>query len=210
MKHLKHLFTVLLLLLSVAANAHDFEVNGIYYNITDEANKTVEVTYKGYASDEYTNEYTGNVEIPESVTYNVKTYSVTKINWAAFINCSGLTRIIIPRTITVIESQAFENCYALKTVINNSGLTLVKGSTAYGYLAFYADNVINTSNPIIDGDFMFDKLNGVNTLLVYLGDDANITLPQNCNGESYVIGENAFVPSGAQIGKGVMLEGKQL
>ena len=192
MKIFKHLFTALLLLFCTVVNAHDFEVNGIYYNITDEANKTVEVTYKGYASDEYTNEYTGNVEIPESVTYNVKTYSVTNINWAAFRNCSGLTRIIIPRTITDIESLAFENCYALKTVINYSGLTLVKGSTAYGYLAFYADNVINTSNPIIDGDFMFDKLNGVNTLLVYLGDDANITLPQNCNGESYVIGENAF------------------
>ena len=192
MKIFKHLFTALLLLFCTVVNAHDFEVNGIYYNITDEANKTVEVTYKGYASDEYTNEYTGNVEISESVTYNGNTYSVTSIRSFAFDDCSGLTRIIIPRTITVIGSLAFENCYALKTVINYSGLTLVKGSTAYGYLAFYADNVINTSNPIIDGDFMFDKLNGVNTLLVYLGDDANITLPQNCNGESYVIGENAF------------------
>ena len=193
MKIFKHLFTALLLLFSVAVNAHDFEVNGIYYNITDEANKTVEVSCQGIVYDDYANEYTGNVEIPESVTYNGKTYSVTKIHWAAFKDCSELTRIIIPRTITVIESQAFENCYALKTVINYSGLTLVKGSTDNGRLAFYAENVINTSNPIIDGDFMFDKLNGVNILLVYLGDDTNITLPQNCNGESYIIGEKAFL-----------------
>ena len=47
MKRIKHLFTALLLLLSVAVNAHDFEVGGIYYNVTDEANKTVEVTCKG-------------------------------------------------------------------------------------------------------------------------------------------------------------------
>ena len=193
MKRIKHLFTALLLLFSVAVNAHDFEVNGIYYNITDEANKTVEVSCQGIVYSDYANEYTGNVEIPESVTYNGKTYSVTKIHWAAFKDCSELTRIIIPRTITVIESQAFENCYALKTVINYSGLTLVKGSTDNGRLAFYAENVINTSNPIIDGDFMFDKLNGVNTLLVYLGDDTNITLPQNYNGESYIIGEKAFL-----------------
>ena len=46
MKKLNLLFTALLLLCSVGtATAHDFEVNGIYYNITDDTNKTVEVTY---------------------------------------------------------------------------------------------------------------------------------------------------------------------
>ena len=47
MKHLRQLFIALLLLFSVAVNAHDFEVDGIYYNITSSTNKTVEVTYKG-------------------------------------------------------------------------------------------------------------------------------------------------------------------
>ena len=70
MKIFKHLFTALLLLLSVAVNAHNFEVNGIYYNITDESNKTVAVTYKGSSYSEYSNEYTGSVVIPESVIYN--------------------------------------------------------------------------------------------------------------------------------------------
>ena len=44
----KHLLTILAVLLcSLTASAHDFEVNGIYYNITSETNKTVEVTFKG-------------------------------------------------------------------------------------------------------------------------------------------------------------------
>ena len=83
MKHLKHLFTALLLLLcSVAANAYDFEVDGIYYNITDESNKTVAVTCSDYSG-----EYRGEIVIPESVVYNGNTYSVTSIGNYAFEIC---------------------------------------------------------------------------------------------------------------------------
>ena len=100
MKHIKHLFTALLLLFSVAANAHDFEVDGIYYGITDATSKIVAVTYKGSSYSEYSNEYTGNVVIPESVVYNGNTYSVTSIGWYAFSDCDGLTNIVIPNTQT--------------------------------------------------------------------------------------------------------------
>lgn len=44
--------------------AHDFEVDGIYYNYLDETAKTVEVTYKGDYFVSYSNEYTGGVTIP--------------------------------------------------------------------------------------------------------------------------------------------------
>ena len=56
MKHLKHLFTALLLLCCITATAHDFSVRGIYYNITDATNKTVKVTYRG-SSYSYYDEY---------------------------------------------------------------------------------------------------------------------------------------------------------
>ena len=79
MKNLKHLFTALLLLCATAATAHDFEVGGIYYNITSTTDFTVEVTYRGSSYYEYSNEYSGNVVIPESVTYNGSTCSVTSI-----------------------------------------------------------------------------------------------------------------------------------
>ena len=61
MKHLKHLFTALLLLCTTVANAHDFEVGGIYYNILSEEDKTVEVTSGA-------DDYTGSVVIPEGIT----------------------------------------------------------------------------------------------------------------------------------------------
>ena len=61
MKRFKCLFTALLLLCSAVVNAHDFEVNGIYYNITSVTNKTVEVSFKGNAYFDSENEYVGNV-----------------------------------------------------------------------------------------------------------------------------------------------------
>ena len=66
--YFKQLFTVLLLLCSAIASAHDFVGSGIYYQITDAVNKTVAVTFKGSSYDEYSYEYTGDVVIPETVT----------------------------------------------------------------------------------------------------------------------------------------------
>ena len=97
MKKLKLFFTALLLLCATTVAAHDFEVDGIYYNITDATNKTIEVTYRGTSYSEYSDEYTGGVVIPESVTYNGTTYSVTSIGNRAFHSC-GLTSIEIPNS----------------------------------------------------------------------------------------------------------------
>ena len=73
MKIMKFKFKSMLLVLmamlcSTPLFAHDFEVNGIYYNVTSADDLTVAVTYKGSASSEYSNEYSDRVTIPESVT----------------------------------------------------------------------------------------------------------------------------------------------
>ncbi|MBO7240507.1 MAG: leucine-rich repeat domain-containing protein [Bacteroidaceae bacterium] len=129
MKTFKHLFTTLLLLCAAVATAHDFEVNGIYYNITDATKKTVAVTYKGI-SYSYYNEYTGSVVIPESVTYNATTYSVTSIGYEAFRNCYGLTSITIPNSVTSIGNWAFHDCSGLTSVVIGNSVTSI------GYEAF--------------------------------------------------------------------------
>ena len=86
MKKLTNHFRVLIaiaIMLSVAMPtiAHDFEVDGIYYNYLDESDKTVEVTYRGSSYDSYTNEYSRSVTIPSSVTYSGTTYSVAAIDF---------------------------------------------------------------------------------------------------------------------------------
>lgn len=94
--------TALLLLCCTVAGAADFKVDGIYYNILSEEDKTVEVT-SGYG-------YTGAVIIPASVTYNSITYSVTSIGESAFGACYGLTSIEIPEGVTSIGRRAFQDC----------------------------------------------------------------------------------------------------
>ena len=236
MKHnyFRNLFTALLLLCSTVAFAHDFVVDGIYYNFTGDVNKTVEVTYKGSYGSEYSNEYSGAVNIPASVTYNGTTYSVTSIGESAFYDCtaltsvtilnsvlsigdmtfsgcsgltsieipnsvtsigerafyycSGLTSITIPNSVTSIGWSAFEGCSSLKTVINLSNMTFSKGSYDYGFVAYYAERVINANGYKQIGDYLF---NG-NTLVCYIGSATELTLPADCNGENYVIGTDAF------------------
>ena len=119
--YFKHLFTALLLLCVTAATAHDFEMGGIYYNILSEDNKTVEVTYKGTFYFEYSNEYSGSVVIPETVTHNGTTYSVTSIGGSAFEGCAGLTSIEIGNSITSIGTYAFYGCTGLINIVVDEG-----------------------------------------------------------------------------------------
>ena len=118
--------------------------------------------------------------------------SVTSIGDYAFSSCENLTSITIPNSVTSIGNNAFRDCNNLKTVINLSSLTIYKVSSNNGYVGYYADKVINAPNGSIEGDFVWAKIDGVNTLCAYLGNDTELTLPENYNGEKYVIGDYAF------------------
>ena len=113
---MKRLITQLALLIavlsaSVQAHAYDCVVNGIYYNLNS-SNNTAEVT-RG--------EYEGTIAIPESITCNGSSYSVTSIGDFAFYACSGLMSMTIPNSVTSIGDYAFRFCTGLTSVtIGNS------------------------------------------------------------------------------------------
>ncbi|MBR5813669.1 MAG: leucine-rich repeat domain-containing protein, partial [Bacteroidaceae bacterium] len=124
---LKHLLATLLLLCATAASAYDFEVDGIYYTFLSKEDKSVEVTRPSYSR----NEYYGSIVIPESVTFDGVTYSVTSIGGSAFYGCPDLTSIEIPNSVTSIGYSAFRDCTGLTSIeIPNS-------VTSIGENAFY-------------------------------------------------------------------------
>ncbi len=138
------LLAVIGLLCSISVSAHDFEVEGIYYNITSETDKTVEVTYRGGKYNSYSNEYSGVVIIPESVTYNGNTYNVNSIRDYAFYGCSGLTSVVIPNSVTCIGNSAFSECSWITSVeIPNSVISI--GASAFYNCARLASVKIGNS-----------------------------------------------------------------
>ena len=106
MKQLKltFLLTALLCMVGTQTFAYDAEINGIYYNFSG-TNATV--TSRSIPSSNKT-AYSGAVTIPESVTYNGKTYPVTSIGDRAFYLCSGLTSVTIPGSVTSIGKYSHE------------------------------------------------------------------------------------------------------
>lgn len=118
MKALKTwLMTIAVLLCSTTVRAYDFEVDGINYNITSDANLTVEVTDGGV--------YTGIVVIPEYVTYDNKNYSVASIGVCAFSGCTELTHITIPNSVKSIKLGAFQGCTSLTNIIIPNSVTSI-------------------------------------------------------------------------------------
>ena len=112
MKHktLSFLLSVLMSMAASVASAHDFVVDGIYYKILSNEDFTVAVTCKGDYYHTFSNEYTGDVIIPETVMYDGKRYSVISINISAFSECRGLTSVAIPNSVTSIGRGAFSRC----------------------------------------------------------------------------------------------------
>ena len=104
---MKRIFLLFFLLLGVlSAWAYDYvvEVDGIYYNL-DTKNKTASVT-SGEAK------YEGTVVIPEFIGVYGTTYSVTSLGDDCFMDCSGLTSITIPNSVTSLGAGCF-NCMFL-------------------------------------------------------------------------------------------------
>ena len=160
------LITVAVLLCSVAVNAHDFEVDGIYYDIISASDLTVEVTYKGNRPSEISNEYRGEVIIPETVVYKSKVLKVTSIGGSAFSGCYGLTNVVIGNSVTSIGDYAFEDCYNLTSGLTS--VTIGNSVTTIGYGAFSGcyglTNVVIGNSVTSIGDYAFEDCSSLTSI----------------------------------------------
>ena len=103
---IKNAILLLSFLLPTTLAAQDLEIDNIYYHIAGDHAIVTSGTYPYY----------GDVTIPDSICHNDHVYPVTDIDRAAFRECSALTSISIPRTVTQIGEHAFAGCTALDSV----------------------------------------------------------------------------------------------
>ena len=102
---------LLVLLLSMVANvfAVEVEIDGLWYEVLSKTNEARIIQCKN------NNNYSGDIEIPDEVTYNNVTYNVTTIGNGAFKRCN-ITSVKIPSSIKTIEYEAFYENYSLTSV----------------------------------------------------------------------------------------------
>ena len=96
--------------LIIPRDGHNFKVDGIYYEIVDDISNIVKVTHKGNDCKAFEHEYSGAVVIPEKLTYKGRTYKVTEIGDYSFSGCSKITSITIPASVWHIGISAFGGC----------------------------------------------------------------------------------------------------
>ena len=101
-------------MLGTKASAQDITVANadgvtIYYKLINDSTE-LSVSYLGSSPEDYSCEYSGDVVIPESVTYNGVSYPVISIGYGAFQSCSSLTSVTIPNSVTSIDDYAFFGC----------------------------------------------------------------------------------------------------
>lgn len=114
--------TILLITCSMMAMADNvnIEVGGVNYSL-DESSMTASVEYSEKAS--------GDIVLPESVTYNNKAYAVTSIGKEAFYDRSDITSIKLPSSVKTIGDYAFEQCSNLVAVNIPYGVKAIGEST---------------------------------------------------------------------------------
>ena len=68
-------------------------------------------------------DYSGNIVIPETVTYNNVTYKITSLGDECFNGCSSLTSINLPSSITSLGDKCFNGCSSLTSINLSSSIT---------------------------------------------------------------------------------------
>ena len=114
-----------MLLLPMMTSAEEVEIDGLWYNLVSKAKVAEVIQYKN------NQKYSGDIVIPETVTYEDIEYGVTSIGEKAFYDCTNLLSINIGNSVTSVGQYAFYGCESLTSA------TIPNSVTTIGIFGFY-------------------------------------------------------------------------
>lgn len=143
----------------------------------------------------YQSTLSGQVVVPSEVTYvftsngQSTTYNCAVVNLmdAPFRNCTDITEVVLPNTLTTMGGNSFWGCTSLQAVNIPAGVTKIWGSIFRGCTALETI-VVDTNNPV------YDSRDNCNAII----ETATNTLINGCKGSTIPatvteIGTSAFM-----------------
>lgn len=197
--NMKKIITLLLAVISIETLfAKKVQIGDLYY-LLDTIHQSASVISPTDTISHYKFTPNTTIHIPDSVSYNHITYSVTDIESSAFLECTGLNSLTIPNSVTFIGWSAFFKCEDLSAItlpdslqhispfafVGCSGLTSIKipksvteiGEGAFaGCTGLTSVEIINKVNEI--GGRLFAGCTGLTS--VTIGDSVT-----NIDGDSF-------------------------
>ena len=117
-------------------------INGIHYSFDP-------ITLQATVVSDATAKYTGDINIPENVTFEGNNYTVTAIDEWAFDECNEVTSITLPSTLTFIGQDAFSYCDNVKELVIPASVTVI-GSGAFNGMRGLETLRVEEGNPVYD------------------------------------------------------------
>ena len=172
---------------------YDFQVNGLYYRIVSFEDRTCAcVDERNTVDYAQPSKYSGNIVIPDTVSFGERVFKVTEIGANAFF-MSSITSVKLGVNIEVIRKMAFELCDKLVRVEMEDGVTKIE---SYAFSGCRKLKYLKLSNSIqgidyraFEGCDYFSGTFSIPSSCNYLGDEA---LPES--GDYTVIIKDGSTP----------------
>lgn len=202
MKHTITFFAVVMMAMAVPQNvkAYDFSAvspsgDMLYYTING---NSVTVVHPASDFNDYWNGYTeptGNLIIPEIVSYMGMAFPVTSIDEDAFCRCNNMTSVSIPSSVTSIGHSAFVNCSSLVSVTLPESLTIINSMAFANCSNITSISIPNSVNVTIQPN-AFYGCTGLNSITIPNSATIVGNAFNGCNNISYLnYNTNAFNPT---------------
>lgn len=189
--HLKNYLKSALFLLTVTFSSHmsfaaDIEVtlNQIEYTLVDSTKTAI-------ISDTETTSITGVITIPETITYEGEEYTVTTVGEKAFNYCSKITSVVLPNTVTTLETSCFASSGITEIVLPESVTTI--GEKAF----YFCDDIPSFTLPASVDSVGSKAFYYMDITSFHVENSVPIELPSDCF-YTYRISSscNLYVPAG--------------